>query len=569
MPVKTLFYSLMLLLSLSSLKASAQVEKGWSRLDYKQQQEFNSAFFDGCREFLIGNYEKSLVYFNTCSRINPESASSKFKLSESYQLLNLKPQALYYAKQAAELDKMNPWYGHHYASILEESGKYIEAGKEYQRIAKLSSRNQVEFFLASADAFEKGGDYKKAIRSWNEVELIWGITEDVALEKERIWLILGNKKKAENELVALHQTDTSSLIFKGYLADFYYTQGEDNQALLLINQILSKEPSQWQGLFLKTELLLSKGDPFEALKTAKAAIQNGHPEAQSIILFVKGICDETNVFSQEQKEDIINTVVSSYSSSPIVLVYIAHRELNHGNVATALKHLREAARLKPSLKEVWAEVLSQDIEIHDTLGLIADGLDAIRDFPEESSFYPPVIGALMNAGRDNELVELTQRAIPLFALDQSMQSAFIDALGSVYNKQGKYTQSDSLYEMGLSLDPGNTTLMNNYAYFLSVRGTKLEKAAKWAKKCVEGEPDNPSYIDTYGWVLYKQGNAEGADFQLKRAVDLFDKSPTIFEHYGDVLWDLGKRAEAIEQWKKALQLGGDKTVLGDKIGRKK
>ena len=49
------------------------------------------------------------------------------------------------------------------------------------------------------------------------------------------------------------------------------------------------------------------------------------------------------------------------------------------------------------------------------------------------------------------------------------------------------------------------TTLNNYAYYLSLRNDRLEKAAQMSLRSNELAPGQPSFQDTYAWVLYQQG----------------------------------------------------------------
>ena len=85
-------------------------------------------------------------------------------------------------------------------------------------------------------------------------------------------------------------------------------------------------------------------------------------------------------------------------------------------------------------------------------------------------------------------------------------------------------------------------------------------------RCNELEPDNGTYQDTYGWILYQLEEYELAKKWLLKALSNGSiNSPVVVEHYGDVLYRLGETKLAIEQWKKAKELGGGSNFLNKKI----
>src|SRR5205823_2812307 len=81
---------------------------------------------------------------------------------------------------------------------------------------------------------------------------------------------------------------------------------------------------------------------------------------------------------------------------------------------------------------------------------------------------------------------------------------FYSNLGDVYNKLKNYAESDKYFGKALEVDPNEPTVLNNYAYYLSVRNEQLEKAETMSKKSNELTPNSASYEDTYGWILFRQ-----------------------------------------------------------------
>ena len=86
-----------------------------------------------------------------------------------------------------------------------------------------------------------------------------------------------------------------------------------------------------------------------------------------------------------------------------------------------------------------------------------------------------------------------------------------------------------------------------------------------ASKATQISPDNPSFQDTFGWVLYKLGEYQEAEKWIKKALDNEEAdSAVLLEHYGDVLFRLDRKSEALEYWQKARDAGGEASEFLDK-----
>ena len=143
---------------------------------------------------------------------------------------------------------------------------------------------------------------------------------------------------------------------------------------------------------------------------------------------------------------------------------------------------------------------------------------------------------------------------------------FYSNLAEAYNSAENHKESDAIFNKALKLDPNNALILNNYSYYLSVRGVDLKRAETMSKKSNAISPNNVSYLDTYGWIMYKMKQYEDAELWLKKAIDNGGaESDVILEHYGDVLFQLGQKQKAIEFWQKAKKFGEGSEFLDRKL----
>lgn len=143
-------------------------------------------------------------------------------------------------------------------------------------------------------------------------------------------------------------------------------------------------------------------------------------------------------------------------------------------------------------------------------------------------------------------------------------------MGEAYYRLNRFSESDNAFENALRKNPNDATILNNYSYYLSERGEKLEKAAEMSAKSNNLQSGQPSFLDTYGWILYKQAKYAEAKEWLKKAIDSGGNSnSTILEHYGDALYKLDEKENALMYWKKAEENGGKSEFLKKKIADKK
>jgi tetratricopeptide (TPR) repeat protein len=157
-----------------------------------------------------------------------------------------------------------------------------------------------------------------------------------------------------------------------------------------------------------------------------------------------------------------------------------------------------------------------------------------------------------------------------FVFDKLLLAQFYANIGDAQNQLKNYTASDSAYNKALETDPNNVYVLNNYAYYLSLRNVNLEKAEQMSKKTNDLEPNNNSYQDTYGWILYQMKKYDDAKIWIGKAIDNGGKNNgTLLEHYGDVLYQLGDKENALKYWQDAKKAGGASDFIEKKISEKK
>lgn len=154
--------------------------------------------------------------------------------------------------------------------------------------------------------------------------------------------------------------------------------------------------------------------------------------------------------------------------------------------------------------------------------------------------------------------------------DDQLLAQFYMYQGDALHALDRDTEAYTAYERSLKANDNNAYVLNNYAYYLSLEERDLNKAEKMALKAVNLEPENPSFQDTYGWVLYKQGKfAEAREWIGKAMQSKEETSSEVLEHYGDVLWQLGEKEQALDYWIKAQAKGKGSAFLDKKILEKK
>jgi tetratricopeptide (TPR) repeat protein len=172
-----------------------------------------------------------------------------------------------------------------------------------------------------------------------------------------------------------------------------------------------------------------------------------------------------------------------------------------------------------------------------------------NDFPDDDAFPFSIGIAYLQLDNNEKSLEYFHRA---YSIDSESIDNLIQ-IGLVHDRMGNHDSSDHYYEKALVIDPNDPLANNNYAYSLSDRGINLEQALEMINIALEAQPENTSFLDTYGWIQYKMGNKEKAIEYIEKAAAAEDATAEVFEHLGVIYLAEGNEKKAIEAWERGLQ----------------
>jgi tetratricopeptide (TPR) repeat protein len=141
-------------------------------------------------------------------------------------------------------------------------------------------------------------------------------------------------------------------------------------------------------------------------------------------------------------------------------------------------------------------------------------------------------------------------------------------LGSVYERSGDRPNAEKTFLQILDQHPDHAATLNYLGYMWAENGVNLERAADMLNRAVNQEPLNGAYVDSLGWVYFRQGKLDLAEKYLTDATHLLPRDATVHEHLGDVIAKRGDITRALSLYRTALTLepdSKDETTIKNKI----
>ena len=543
-----------------------------SKLSQTQQADVMYIFYNASKEKMLGNLDMAENLFSQVLRQDINNHAAMYNLADIYNDQKKYTDALYFAKKAYTLDSKNEWYARLLVEIYERNKKYSDAILVYQKLTK-DYPDRVDLYFGLAEEYiydDKGQD---AIKTYDQIESKMGVSAEVSLQKERLYVKLGKNDKAIAEVQKLIDSDPDNPRYLSSLASLYQAIGQDEKAFSLFNKILATHPDDPYVHLSLADYYRNKGEKDKSYDELKKAFTNKELDTETKINILSSYFPLVAVNEEMKSQAMELGKLLSESSPNEARVHAVYGDFlsQDKKYEEARKEYKEALRIGSKEFAVYQQILFMDSQLNDTTASLHDSEDALSKFPEQPLAYYFNGATKVQMKKYDAAVATLNSGLKLVVDNKALEGQFYSALGDAYNYIKDYSKSDENYQKALNLDPKDKYVMNNWAYYLSLRGEKLDKAEEMSKKSMELEPNSAIFEDTYAWIVYKMGRFTDAKEWMEKAFSHgADKSAASLEHYGDILFKLGDPDKALEYWLKAKKAGdGTTDLLDKKIANKK
>ena len=557
-------FSLLVLLFLVSSMTAQQME---SEYDGKPDKKKNATFFsNGLQSKYREDTEGAIRNFEQALRFMPDDAASMYELSEQYSNAGRIEEAFNMIQKAAKIEPENKWYQMRLGLFYRNLEQYNDFIKLYEKLTQKYPEDP-DMLSELIDAYLVTENYSKALEKMDLLEQQVGENEFITEQRLQVFKRQGNTKKVVSELEKLIEQNPDNIRYYGLLASFYAENGKIKEAIKTYEKIEEINPEHPYINVSLLELYDMTGDKDKAFDELLAAIRNKNlditTKANTYDYWMNKNQGASNI--DEQARLCGEAFVETHPDNKLGYLILGSCYFIEENAVKSKELYQKVLAIDSTDFFGWQNLIVSESRLNENEAVRDHAVAALKYYPMQPVFY-------WYAGVANAVMENNVDAISYlekgrrYTSDKMQMSEFDAFLGDIYHQQGDEDKAFDAYDRTLRNNPDNALVLNNYAYYLSLRGERLEEALEMAIRANELVPDNVYYTDTYAWVLYKLGRYKEAE-KIKKTCLGLEKHPSgaNLEHYGDILLKLGKESEAMEYWKKAQQAGGASKELDQKL----
>jgi tetratricopeptide (TPR) repeat protein len=522
-------------------------------------------FIEALKNKEFGDLKQAAYLFKKCYEYDSKCAACYYEYSLILKSVGDFNSALKYSDSAAILDNQNYWYLQNRIENLMALKKYKEAEFYYADLIKKDLAKLDDKYDYANVCFVTGND-KEALNTLNQLEKENGISEIISLAKYRFYISKRKFKLAENEINKLLNVQPENYELYGILAELLAVQKKDKEALEAYNTYLANDKNDIIGNLSIARFYISRKKFNEAEKHYDVIFKNDSvPFVQKYAALDNILKNGFDKFTVNYVNREFQSLNKKYPDNDTLMQYeisfYAQQKLFDSafNVAENLvSNFRDSS-------DYW-ERLFYFGSLTNKDSVIISLMPQVEKKFKNNAFLNLVGGmAYFNKADYKDAIKVLNAGIDN-ASNPQMQKQYIVFLADSYYKEGIKDTAYIYYEIGISKDSADVSLLNNYAYYLSLDSKDLNKALKMSEETIKKEPKNSFYLDTYAWVLYKLKNYKLALKYIKLA-DKYsnNRSADVKAHYGDILYCNGDKEKAAKYWKEAFDLGMSKDEFDKKL----
>ncbi len=432
--------------------------------------------------------------------------------------------------------------------------------------------NKIELQSRLATAQSRSGDFKSAIETYDSIEALHGKSRTLAIRKAGNYFQLRDTTAGLDEirsLLAEAPDNVDNLVFvSAVLSQF----GEKDSALYYLDRAQQLEPDNGIVYQSKAQYYHLIGDSTAYEQHMRQALMSENLEIEDkmemLLEYTRNLMKEGD--STGRIDTLMNVLIFQHPHQPEVRELYSEYLVAEQRIPEAIEQINYALDVQPTNEDMWRKLMILNMMNEDYPHAIAAAEKALEYNPDNISLYRYIAPSYLQMKQYDKAIKTYNKALELADTnDIELRSDLYAGIGDVLHETGDTAQAYQNYEHALELNPLNTGAMNNYAYFLALAETDLDKAERMAALAVKEQPTNPTFLDTYAWVFFKKKDYVKALLYIKAAFDNEDQpSVDLLEHYGDILFVNGETEQALEQWRKALMLEPDNKSIQQKINRK-
>lgn len=363
-----------------------------------------------------------------------------------------------------------------------------------------------------------------------------------------------------NQAISLLERLDPGLIPRVYLARAYEVSGERKKAIQILDKVTKDYPKNAGARFELARILLGANQVVRAKSELNTVLkyEPNHIPSRRLLSILS--LQEKNFDSARDHLEVLESLESDPTDTRYRLALL---EIEDKNFDAALRELSLVLAARPEHAEARYALAT----VFFTKGRKGEAVVELEKVPESSPLFSKAKAVLFSIFQESGDLERAEAEIEkAYNLDPSnkifllpyisilrAQSKFEEALkvlgsaqmeddlklmfiyGLTLEEAGRRDDAFGIMEGLIVKDPSNYDAKNYVAYVLIDDNRELDRAEKLITEALSAKPADPYFLDTFGWLRFKQRRFGDAVTILRKAHEAAPDDEVILEHLVEAL----------------------------------
>ena len=527
-------------------------------LSFEQRRKFDYYFLEALRLKEKGGVDAALDMYSHCLEIDSQSAAVQYEMAQFYMFLGQAQKGEAFLRKAVSLEPDNYWYKQTLASHFRKRGENEQAIGVIEDIAaRFPSR--LEPLMELVDLYARQENYQKVVHTLDRLEKLDGKSEQVSMEKFRMYLQMGDLERAFSEIESLAKEYPYEMRYLNILGDVYLENGRSEEAYDIFQKVLKEEPGYTPAMLSLVSFYEKTGQDSLYRVQLDSVLLNQKVESEMKVNIMRQLIARSERGDKDSTKitSLFDAILEQEQPNADVAMLAAQYLLSKKMDDKATSVLHKIVEIEPENKPAHLQLLSFAISKNDLDEVVRICTPAVEYMPEALEFYYYMGLAHYQKERNDEALKVFEKGVRQVneQSDKTLVSDFYAIMGDIYHAKKMDVEAYAAYDSALVYKEDNIGVLNNYAYYLSVERKNLDKAEEMSYRTVKAEPKNGTYLDTYAWILFEKGKYAEARIYIDQALQHGGtESSVVVEHCGDIYFHCGETDKAVEYWKQAEEV---------------
>ena len=438
----------------------------------------------------------------------------------------------------------NLWLLRIKAQSAKNIGDFKTAGQSFEALYS-SAPHKREYLFEGYSTYLEGRLFLDALEVLSKIETLEGTTPELVQDRARLYLQLNDPKSAERCFKTAIEGAPDVPEYIGLLSQYYDGNGKTKKAFKVLIKAVETFPENG-ALHMELARMAQKMDYTEEAfyHMEQGLLLEGVPLEDKVPVMLSIYENKENPSFKALFDRVFPVLETTYSGRIELLLLTAQIHIQNERWYEALEGYLMAISMNPTNYAFYQMAYSLSQEVGDVDGQIAL-LERIEErFNTDEDVLEGLVFEYYKVGRWESCARLATARAEM-TLDPEVAGNLFALAGTAWFQLDSFDLGTVAYEKALDQERSPTTL-NNYAWDLATHERNLEVALQLTVECNASVALEPTFLDTWAWVLYKMGRYTEAQVKIELALQLLkeaDRAGT-YIHAAKIEQALGNKEKA-------------------------